>query len=104
MITGLGTPSTNSEFTYPKELRSKLLNEFGYKMHVTKLNVTDREDIALADLYSTERKRKDVALQLMNTTDWDLFMVVFEGTDYIRSLFVISSSGFYLLRLFKTFL
>ncbi len=87
MITGLGTPGTDSEFTYPKELRSKLLNEFGYKMHITELNVTDREDIALADLYATERKRKDVALKLMNTTEWDLFMVVFEGTDYIQHMF-----------------
>jgi len=87
MITGLGTPGVSKNFTYPEELRLRLLDEFDYKMHVTELNIDGREDIALNDLYATERKRKDIALKLMETNDWDFFMIVFEGTDYIQHMF-----------------
>ncbi|VVB84521.1 Type I phosphodiesterase / nucleotide pyrophosphatase [uncultured archaeon] len=87
MITGLGTPGIKSNFTYPEELRTRLVDEFNYKIHASILNINDKEDLALNDLYTTERKRKDIALNLMDTNDWDFFMIVFEGTDYIQHLF-----------------
>lgn len=87
MITGLGTPGPESNFTYPPELQKKLLNDFNYKMHVTELDVDGREDIALADLYNTEQKRAEITLNLMKNMDWDFFMVVFEGVDYIQHHF-----------------
>lgn len=87
LVSGLGAPGPESEFTYPAELREKLINEYGYKMHVSILDIDGREDEALEDLFETEEKRKEVAIKLMNDHDWDFFMVVFEGMDYVSHFF-----------------
>jgi predicted AlkP superfamily phosphohydrolase/phosphomutase len=87
MITGLGTPSPESNFTYPHKLREKILGE-GYKIHITELDVENNEDAALRDMRDTEEKRCEIAINLMREyNDWDFFFVMFEATDFIQHLF-----------------
>ncbi|MFQ6055058.1 MAG: alkaline phosphatase family protein [Methanosarcinales archaeon] len=87
MVSGLGTPGPKSNFTYPQSLRKKLLEDFGYKIHITELDVENNEDVAIKDLHETEQKRAEVAISLMNSFEWDFFMVVFEGTDFVQHFF-----------------
>lgn len=87
MITGLGTPSQESNFTYPSTLREKIIDQ-GYKIHITELNVENNEDAALRDMRETEEKRCEIAIKLMEEyNDWDFFFVMFEATDFIQHLF-----------------
>lgn len=86
-ISGMGTPNPNSNFTYPAELRDRLINGLGYKIHTSFLNIDGIEDKAIADLHETEEKRAEVAIKMMKEHDWDFFMLVFEGTDYVQHFF-----------------
>ncbi|MHA2336498.1 MAG: alkaline phosphatase family protein [Candidatus Hodarchaeales archaeon] len=85
-ISGLGTPTQNSNFTYPPELREKLINE-EYKMHASFIDIEGIEEVALEDLHKTEEKRAEIAIKLMKEYEWDFFTVVFEGTDYVQHFF-----------------
>lgn len=87
VISGLGTPNPDSNFTYPAELRDRLINGLGYKIHTSFLNVDGIEDKAITDLHETEEKRAEVAIKMMNEYDWEFFMIVFEGTDYVQHFF-----------------
>ena len=87
MITGLGTPSLESDFTYPRELREKILSE-GYKIHITELDVENNEDAVLRNMHETEEGRCKVAINLMREYDnWDFFFVMFEAPDVAQHLF-----------------
>lgn len=87
MITGLGTPGQHSNFTYPDSLREIILNK-GYKIHITELDVEGGEDVALQDMYNTETKRCEIAIDLMKEyNDWDFFCVIFEATDFVQHFF-----------------
>ena len=87
MITGLGTPSPKTNFTYPRELREKILSE-GYKIHITELDVENNEDATLRDVRETEEERCKVAINLMREYDnWDFFFVMFEATDFMQHFF-----------------
>lgn len=86
-VSGMGTPGPESNFTHPPELRNTLINEMGYKIHVSYLNIDGIEDKSIADLHSTEEKRCKAAVRLMNEHEWDFFMLVFEGTDYVQHFF-----------------
>jgi predicted AlkP superfamily phosphohydrolase/phosphomutase len=87
IITGLGTPGPNSKFTYPSNLREKILSN-GYKIHITELDVEGNEDAALRDMRDTETKRCEIAVNLMKEyEDWDFFCIIFEATDFVQHFF-----------------
>lgn len=92
LISGLGTPVTendanvpNSDFTYPIDLKEKL-KELNYKIHVA-LKDKIKEDELLRDIHYTTEKRAESALYFIKNYDWNFFMVVFEGTDYVQHFF-----------------
>lgn len=87
IVSGLGTPGPDSEFTYPTELREKLLKEFKFKLQSTEIYTTNNEERFLADLEETERKKEEITRFLMKTYDWDFFMVVFMMTDIVQHFF-----------------
>ena len=95
MITGLLTPSPESEFTHPKKIKDDLVDG--------KLGNYELEQVAVDDLpknlyaqYAPEKlvekvntltiSHTTVALNLMKTHDWDLSMVVIRGTDDAQHL------------------
>jgi len=95
MISGLLTPSEESEYTYPPSIKQDLVKE--------KLGVFEFEQIAADDLpktlvgrYAPEKlvemanastvSHTTVTLNLMKQTEWDFAMVVFRGTDDVQHL------------------
>jgi len=95
MITGLLTPSPQSQFTYPKELKKALVPG--------KIGSYILEQVAVDDIpknltakYAPEKlanqinemtiSHGEVTLNLMKLDDWDFSMVVFRGTDDAQHL------------------
>jgi len=95
MISGLLTPSEESEYTYPSSIKQDLVKE--------RLGVFEFEQIAADDIpkslvarYNPEKlvemanaatvSHTTVTLNLMKKNDWDYAMVVFRGTDDVQHL------------------
>jgi predicted AlkP superfamily phosphohydrolase/phosphomutase len=88
MITGMLTPPSASVFTFPPGL-SQDLRDDDYEID---LSISEKESsfspVKLVDrLRELVAKRQNTALKLMQTTAWDLFMVVFTSTDRLQHRF-----------------
>lgn len=85
LITGLLTPSIESEFTYPASLRDELMSLIGdYTIHVPWLEYEYRKNARQAlmkDLAAKLEQRGEIALALLERYETDFFMVVFAGND-----------------------
>jgi len=87
MITGLLTPPDSTHFTYPPELAASLK---GYEIDLP----PGERDFDFPDkrrLIERQRaileKRWEISIRLMKEFDWDLFTVVFTGTDRLQHRF-----------------
>ncbi len=85
-VSGFGTPDQKSQFTFPPDLRKKMI-EFGYKINVEEHYKRGSEALFLEDLHEFTESRAKAAMYLMEEYPWDLFMVVFFGTDLVQHLF-----------------
>lgn len=96
MITGLLTPKNASTFTYPPELSRELtdyvidLDRFIHKKPFQAAH--DPEAIAptlalMQEFRDMLEKRARTSLSLMGSKPWDIFMVVFAGTDRMGHYF-----------------
>jgi predicted AlkP superfamily phosphohydrolase/phosphomutase len=84
MITSFLTPSTESQYTYPPELKSEVEEvSQGYMLDVEHFR-TDDKDYLLEQIYQMTDKRFRVAEHLMKTKEWDFFMMVEMGPDRIH--------------------
>lgn len=90
MITGLLTPSLESNFTYPKDIKEKLNKDELGDFELEQMWVEDfpRSHMAkhapeklMKNIMKQMTSRAKVATNLMNKFDWDFTMVVFRGTD-----------------------
>lgn len=90
MITGLLTPSKDSNFTYPKNIRDRLTkNDLGeYQLEQFWLEDFTRSrmkknspDLLLQNINNQMSSRIDIALKLMNENNYDFTMIVLRGTD-----------------------
>ena len=90
MITGLLTPSHDSNFTYPKKIKERLTgNDLGeYELEQFWLEDFSRSRMKkrapeklLNHINRQMTSRLQVGLNLMKETDWDFTMIVFRGTD-----------------------
>ena len=88
MISGFRTPSIESEFTYPAELKKELLDKFpkyGFAPNMP-------EELVLGSGFEDYMKqideiiesRAEAAKYLMQTREWDVFMVHFQCTDILQ--------------------
>jgi len=89
MISGFTTPGTDCDFTYPKELKSKILRQFpNYHVdppHAFEANPTEyRQDIF--DI--AEQNSELTKMLLKEIPDWDLFITVFSSTDWIQHYYL----------------
>jgi predicted AlkP superfamily phosphohydrolase/phosphomutase len=90
MITGLLTPSPESNYTYPKEIKEKLTKEELGEYELESIGIEDLPQSVTAK-YAPEKllqqiikqieSRATVTKNLMKTNKWDFTMVVFRGTD-----------------------
>lgn len=95
MITGLLTPSIESDFTYPKEIKEELVEGKIGKYELEQVGVDDIPKYLLAR-YSPEKlvdqanrlteSHAQVAINLMRKYDWDFAMIVFRSTDDVQHL------------------
>ncbi len=78
------TPNSQSQFTYPHDLRTEIQNVAdGYMVDVKGFR-TDKKDWLLSQIYEMTSKRFTVAKHLLKTRPWDFFMMVEMGTDRIH--------------------
>ena len=95
MITGLLTPSPDSDYTYPKELKKALVpGKIG--SYVLEQVAVDDIPKNLTARYAPEKlaaqindmtiSHGEVTMNLMKMDDWDFTMVVFRGTDDAQHL------------------
>jgi len=88
MITGLLTPPSAEDFTYPRGLKEEIASEVGrYKIYSDEIYREGREEKFLASLTETLDLRFRTSRYLMNRYEWDLFMIVFSETDAVQHAF-----------------
>lgn len=83
VVTGLETPDQDGQFTFPASLGRELIERFGYEIEVTDKYDPGQEASYIAAVGRAEGKRLEAVLWLLDQNDWDLFAVVFRGTDLI---------------------
>ena len=92
MISGMMTPSHESDYTYPVELKQELLKAIGdyvVNVDIPKYDVELEDDALrfLDDIEYSFRKRKEAFFYLLENKDWHFFMIVFINMDRIQHLF-----------------
>ena len=86
LLSGLGTPDYKP-FTYPPALGPRLLKE-GYRVNRRLYeHGPGQEDAYLQETYEISAQLTRTALELLNREPWDLFMVVYRGTDEVAHAF-----------------
>lgn len=85
LVSGLLTPGADAAFTYPPELRARLLAQVpGYEpAPQVKLQTVGPERFVQA-MVETVRRRCQAALWLLEQDAWDLFMVHLQAVDLIQ--------------------
>jgi predicted AlkP superfamily phosphohydrolase/phosphomutase len=84
MIAGFPHDSS-SPLTFPRSIKKDIpeyrIDLFGLQPHY------GEEEVWLSNLYDRALKRADVALRYLKSEPWDLFWIVFTGTDRIQHFF-----------------
>jgi len=83
LISGLLTPSEQSDFTYPPELADELRAE-DYCIHSPQSYAKGDMDCFLRAIYETTELQLRVVRRLMRERPWDFLMYVFRGTDRLQ--------------------
>ncbi len=87
VVSGMLTPSLESSFTSPPELRQELLRlEGGYRIGLCEPFEANEERF-LHDLDTVTQTHRNAALHLMRNTDWDVFIAVFMALDTVAHMF-----------------
>lgn len=89
MVTGILTPSLQSNFTYPPELKNELLKEVpDYHIFNLKNIIKDSQhqqiDRFVEQMVTTIESRTRAAKFILNQSAFDIFMVHFQATDVIQ--------------------
>ncbi|MEW5986334.1 MAG: alkaline phosphatase family protein [Chloroflexota bacterium] len=88
MISGLLTPQTATDFTYPAALREELEANIGpYRIFPQVLNSRGNEAAYLEELHCTLDGRLQATRYLMQHKPWNLFFVLFGATDWVMHAF-----------------
>lgn len=86
MVTCFLTPSTQSQYTYPSELKTEIEQVLGgdkYIFDVSDFRSDDKQRI-LNDIYTMTERQCTVFRHLIQTKPWDFAMMVIMGTDRIH--------------------
>ena len=89
MVTDFLTPSIESNYTYPPELKAEIASlpdVHPYEFDVSDFRTPDKGKIRAALARMTE-KRFALARHLVTTKSWDFFMMVEMGTDRVHHAF-----------------
>ena len=87
LVTCFLTPSTDSEYTYPPQLKDEIRAVVGeYMLDVPEFRTDDRDQL-LEAIYRMTEKRFQLARHLIQNKPWDLFMMVEMGPDRVHHAF-----------------
>jgi predicted AlkP superfamily phosphohydrolase/phosphomutase len=84
MVTCFLTPSLESNFTHPAELKDEVLRTVSDYMFDVKDFRTEDKEYLLRQIYAMTERRFTLVRHLMDTRPWDFFMFVEMGTDRIH--------------------
>jgi len=88
MITGMMmTPPKSEKFTYPLLLKEEVKKVVGETTLDPLFTYLEREDVFINEVFNSTEKLTKISLFLIEKHKPDLFMVVFNGTDYIQHRF-----------------
>lgn len=83
LVSGMLTPSTHSQFTYPPQLKNELLGTVGdYIISVDDIN--SGKEAFIKEVQRGTDLRCKAALHLMRSRPWDLMVVVFIALDRLQ--------------------
>jgi len=95
MISGFGTPSPLSSYTYPKEVKREILKKIpDYEVSLKIQREPLDEDTLLNKKNFSEfvkknlRCKKETAVYLLENKEWDAAFIVFSATDWIQHFFM----------------
>jgi ATP sulfurylase len=84
LVTDFMAPSTQSDYTYPSDLKQEIENVVpGYMLDVENFR-TENKDELLKEIYLMTDQRFVLVKHLLQTKPWDLFMYVEMGPDRIH--------------------
>lgn len=99
MITCLMTPSEESGYTYPKELKEEIRQMYRLNLDSSKYFDMDEKEF-LKGLYEVTEKQFNTVRYLIKNKEWDFFMFVLSGTDFVQHFFykneIHPQHGYYL--------
>ncbi len=84
MVSCFLTPSTESDYTYPPELKGEIEDAVGEYIIDVKDFRTDDKDYLLRQIYEMTGKRFELVRYLIENKEWDFFMFVEMGVDRIH--------------------
>ncbi len=87
MISGFDTPSIESPFTYPEELKKEILSLYPNFDLIPDVSAMHDFNQFMTQNSSIMKNLAEVALHHMENTPWDVFMINFQNTDWIQHLF-----------------
>jgi len=87
MITGMMTPPKSDNFTYPQLLKEEVENITGGDTLDPLFTYLEKEEVFINEVFDSTEKLAEISLHLNEKKEPDLFMVVFNGTDYIQHKF-----------------
>lgn len=86
MVSDFLTPSIESVYTYPNELKQEIKKTVGTYLFDTKFRIENRKKL-LDEIIQMTEKRFTLAKHLLRTKPWDFFMMVEIGVDRIHHSF-----------------
>lgn len=90
MASGFPLPGTDADYTYPASLKQEIAAICDYIPDVEEYR-SDRKAAVLQQLIEMAARRFEVATRLLESRDWDFFMMVEMGTDRIMHLLLAAA-------------
>lgn len=87
MVSGILTPDSDTDCTYPPSLKTELLDEFDSIQFDVEGFRHLEPDTLLEKIHAFLHNRFDIAEHLMQTKPWDFFMMVDMGVDRLHHAF-----------------
>lgn len=87
LVSDFLAPDTQSDYTYPPELKEEIRRTVGDYILDTREFRTEDKARLLADIYTMTEQRFKLARHLLTTKPWDLFVMVEMGPDRIHHAF-----------------
>ncbi len=87
LISDFLAPDTNSDYTFPTELKHEIRDVVGEYILDTRNFRTENKDQLLSDIYEMTAQRFQLAKYLMKNKPWEFFMMVEMGPDRLHHAF-----------------